>query len=80
MIQTAITPQDSEDDAMQSYIRDGEARAATLGNRGPTRFNENGKLHQDILDAYWRCGFYIFEDVLGPEELADIEVDLFDIM
>jgi hypothetical protein len=80
MIQTAITPQDSEDDAMQSYIRDGEARAATLGNRGPTRFNENGKLHQDILDAYWRCGFYIFEGVLGPEELADIEVDLFDIM
>jgi len=79
MNQTAINAQDEDDAAMQSYIREGEARAAKLGNRGPARFDENGKLHQDILDAYWRCGFYIFEGVLGPDELADIEADLFDI-
>ena len=37
-----------------------------LGNRGPIRFTAAGQLHPDILDAYWRCGFYIFEGVLGP--------------
>jgi len=80
MRQTAIDAQVNDDHAMQSYILSGEARAAKLGNRGPARFDENGKLQQNILDAYWRCGFYIFEDVLNPDELADIELDLFDIM
>jgi hypothetical protein len=61
--------------AMRAYCKDGEARAYALGNRGPIRFTEDGRLHPDILDAYWRCGFYVFEGVLGPEELADIEAD-----
>jgi hypothetical protein len=80
MNKTAIDAQVNDDNAMQSYILDGEARAAKLGNRGPAHFDQNGKLHPDILDAYWRCGFYIFEGVLDPNELADIEADLFDIM
>jgi hypothetical protein len=61
--------------AMRAYCQEGEARAYALGNRGPIRFTDDGKLHPDILDAYWRCGFYVFEGVLGPEELADIEAD-----
>ena len=70
----------SEEAAMQLYLRDGERRAATLGNRGPIRFTASGALHPDILDAYGRCGFYVFEGVLRPEELADIERDLHDIL
>ncbi|HZD26511.1 MAG TPA: phytanoyl-CoA dioxygenase family protein [Alphaproteobacteria bacterium] len=69
-----------EEAAMQAYLREGEARAYALGNRGPIRFNADGTLHDDILEAYWRCGFYIFEGVLGADELADIEADLHDIM
>jgi hypothetical protein len=61
---------------MQAYLRDGEQRALALGNRGPIRFTAEGKLHPDILAAYWRCGFYVFEGVLRAEELADIEADL----
>ena len=61
--------------AMQAYCQDGEERAYALGNRGPIRFTDDAKLHPDILAAYWRCGFYVFEGVLGPEELADIEAD-----
>jgi hypothetical protein len=61
--------------AMRAYCQEGEARAYALGNRGPIRFTEDGRLHPDILDAYRRCGFYVFEGVLGPEELADIEAD-----
>jgi hypothetical protein len=70
----------AEETAMQAYLRDGERRAYALGNRGPICFTADGKLRPEILDAYWRCGFYVFEGVLGREELADIEADLFDIM
>lgn len=64
---------------MADYIREGEKRAYALGNRGPVRFGDDGLLHPDILEAYWRCGFYIFEGVLGADELADIEADLIDM-
>ena len=65
---------------MQAYLREGERRALALGNRGPIRFDARGKLHPDVLDAYRRCGFYVFEGVLGQEELDDVEADLFDIL
>jgi hypothetical protein len=38
--------------AMQSYLRDGEARAFALGNRGPIRRTADGQIHPNILDAY----------------------------
>jgi hypothetical protein len=69
-----------EEVAMQAYLRAGERRAATLGNRGPIHFTDSGALHPEIVEAYWRCGFYVFEGVLKPEELSDIERDLFDIL
>jgi hypothetical protein len=69
-----------EETAMQAYLREGERRAHALGNRGPIRFTPDGALHPDIVEAYWRCGFYIFEGVLAADELADIERDLKDIL
>lgn len=75
---TTATNKDNSggDAAMQAYLRAGEARAYALGNRGPIRFNADGSLHEDITEAYWRCGFYVFEGVLGADELADIEADV----
>ncbi|HEU0060494.1 MAG TPA: hypothetical protein VFR19_11495, partial [Hyphomicrobiaceae bacterium] len=70
----------AEETAMQAYLRAGEAKAFALGNRGPIRFDENGRLAPDILAAYWRCGFYVFEGVLVPEELAHIEADVKEIL
>jgi hypothetical protein len=69
-----------EEAAMHAYLQEGERRAYSLGNRGPIRFTEDGALHPDILDAYWRCGFYVFEGVLAREELADIEADIHDVL
>ena len=69
----------AEDAAMRDYMAEGENRAYALGNRGPIRFTAEGSIHPDILEAYWRCGFYVFEGVLKPDELADIEADLHDI-
>ena len=61
---------------MAQYMRGGERRAATLGNRGPMRFSDDGALHPDILDAYWRTGFYVFEGVIGAEELGELRADI----
>ena len=67
---------DAHETAMRTYLREGEARAYALGNRGPIRRTEDGSIHPDILEAYWRCGFYVFEGVLSKEELAEIDADI----
>ena len=62
--------------AMAAYCREGEARAAAIGNRGPVRFGPDGKLHPDILDAYWQHGFYIFEGAVDVAEIEDLRRDM----
>ncbi|TAJ42057.1 MAG: phytanoyl-CoA dioxygenase [Reyranella sp.] len=62
--------------AMADYSRAGEARARALGNRGPIRFDADGKLDSAILDSYWTHGFYVFEGVVGAEELAELRADV----
>jgi len=57
---------------MSAYTEAGRQRALALGNRGPLRLTSAGALHPDILDAYWTHGFYVFEDVIAPAELADL--------
>ena len=69
-----------EEAALRAYCEAGAGRAHALGNRGPVRFDADGRVHPDILDAYQRCGFYILEGVLRPEELVDIENDIRDIL
>jgi ectoine hydroxylase-related dioxygenase (phytanoyl-CoA dioxygenase family) len=61
--------------AMADYLRDGEQRAAAIGNRGPVRFGPDGRLHPDILAAYRRHGYYVFEGVIGDRELAELRAD-----
>ncbi len=68
-----------EEAAFRAYCADGERRAMALGNRGPIRFTADGALHPEIVEAYSRHGFYVFEGVLGAEELADIEADFLNI-
>ena len=61
--------------AMEAYRKEGEASAMALGNRGPIRYNTDGSLSDDIVEAYWRCGFYVFEGVIRAQELADLDRD-----
>ncbi len=77
---TLAVDHNADEAVMRDYLREGERRALELNNRGPIRFNADGSLHADIVEAYWRCGFYIFEGVLGAGELADIDADLQDIL
>lgn len=61
---------------LHDYLKAGEARAYALGNRGPIRYGSDGKLHPDILAAYWEHGFYVFEQVVSSEELAELRADV----
>ena len=69
-----------EEAAMRSYRNEGTERAAALGNRGPLRFDAEGNLDPAILEAYSTHGFYVFEGVLGRDELDDLEHDLIEML
>jgi hypothetical protein len=61
---------------MEKYRAAGTRRALALDNRGPIRFSDDGSLDKQILDAYWKYGFYVFTNVLTAEERADLEQDV----
>ena len=61
---------------MADYSREGIARAMALGNRGPIKLDANGRLDPAIVESYWTHGFYVFEGVVGPEELAELRADV----
>ena len=63
-------------DAMRDYLLTGEQAALKLDNRGPIRFDASGRLAADILEKYSEYGFYVFENVIGTDELNDIQADM----
>jgi ectoine hydroxylase-related dioxygenase (phytanoyl-CoA dioxygenase family) len=63
-------------DAMRAYLTAGQEKALQLDNRGPIRFDSEGRLDASIVEAYSKYGFYIFENVLDADELEDIKADL----
>jgi len=65
---------------MADYLKAGEERARTLGNKGPVRFDDNGKLHPEIVDTYWKRGFYIFEGVVASEEIEALRADALNML
>ena len=76
---TAVDYGDDEA-AMEVYRAEGTARALAQPNRGPMRLDDNGRLVPEILEAYSRYGFYIFEGLLNEAELSDLEHDLHDML
>ena len=63
-------------DAVKNYLIEGQAKALELPNRGPLKFDTHGDIHEDILEAYSKFGFYVLEGVISDEELNDIRSDL----
>ena len=80
LFNTVETNYGDHEEAMAKYRAEGEDRAMNLDNRGPIRFDSDGRLSRDIVEAYWRCGFYVFENVIEQDELADIEQDVLNIL
>jgi len=65
-----------EAEAVRAYMIEGQARALAVPNRGPLRFDAAGNIHPDILAAYDEYGFFVFENAISPEELADLQADM----
>lgn len=63
-------------DSMRAYLDDGKKRALRLPNRGPIKYDENGEITTEILDAYWQYGFYVFTDVLSMDEVEELRADV----
>ncbi|MBE7636261.1 phytanoyl-CoA dioxygenase [Sneathiella sp. P13V-1] len=61
-------------EVMADFIAQGEQKAMALGNRGPARFDKDGNLHPEIMEKYWECGFYVFENFLSEDELSGLRV------
>jgi hypothetical protein len=61
---------------MADYMAEGTRRAHKIGNRGLVKRGADGKLDQGILEDYWEHGFYVFEGVVGAEELAELRADV----
>ena len=70
----------ADEAAMRDYLAQGKQRAHALNNRGPVRYTDDGAIHPDILSAYWKYGFYVFEDVLRQDELDELRADVKDMM
>ena len=65
---------------MNDYFSNGEIQAYTLPNRGPLKFTDDGELHPDILDAYWRYGFYVLEGAISSDEVGHLVADFESMM
>ena len=65
---------------MKVYQDAGVKLEQEIGNRGPMRFGPDGKLTPDILDAYWKHGYYIFEGVIGADEIAELRRDALEMV
>ena len=66
--------------AMQAYFDTGRTRALALPNRGSLEFLDNGDLHPDIQSSVDEHGFYVLKNLIGSDELGDIETGVFDIL
>ena len=71
----AIPASDHEVGMNDRYFVEGQNRAATLDNRGTLILDDDGRLDEQILDAYWRCGFYVFERALSSTERDELVSD-----
>ena len=66
--------------SMAEYMRDGERRGRAIGNRGPVRFASGNVLVDEILEAYWEHGFYVFENVVEAEELEELRAAMAEML
>lgn len=64
----------------EKYREVGKRRAYDLPNRGEIRYDTNSHVEQDILDSYFKHGFYVFEQVINPNEVQELRNDLDELL
>jgi ectoine hydroxylase-related dioxygenase (phytanoyl-CoA dioxygenase family) len=63
-------------DSIEPYVQQGIERAERLGNRGPIKFDAEGKLAPEIIEAYRRTGFYVFEGLVQADEISLLQEEM----
>lgn len=58
--------------AIADYVVERSRAADKLGSRGAVRYGADGNLHPDILAEFDTNGFYIFEGVIGIDEVTEL--------
>ena len=62
-------------DGLRAYQEAGLRLAQEIGNRGPLRLTDDGKLHPDILARFRKHGYYVFEGVVDRDEIEELRRD-----
>lgn len=65
---------------MATYAAEREHVAARLGTRGPLELGSDGRLTSTIVEAYREHGFYVFENVVGPDEVRSLRHAVEDVI
>jgi len=71
---------ESHKDAVNVYADAGVARARSLGNRGPLRYDSNGAVSAEILHAYNHYGFYVFENLIDSAEIDVLRLEFAELI
>jgi hypothetical protein len=58
---------------LKPYVGAGVKRATELGNRGPLKLGDGNKLAPDILNAFRKTGFYVFEGLIQAGEIGYLQ-------
>ena len=61
---------------LKPYVGAGVKRATELGNRGPLKLGDGNKLAPDILNAFRKTGFYVFEGLIQAGEIGYLQADI----
>ena len=67
-------------EGLAAYRDVGRHRAAEIGNSGPLRLTDRGRLHPDILATYRKHGYYIFSNLLGDREITELRDDVAEML
>jgi len=59
-------------DAMREYAIERQQAATQLAARGPLKLDTDGRLAPEILRAYRTHGFYVFKNVVAPDEISEL--------
>lgn len=65
---------------LHKYSEEGTQRALKLGNRGPLKLDENGRLDSEIVEKYREIGFYVFHQAVNQDELQEIRDEFNEVL
>lgn len=69
-----------EKTTLKDFFEEARHRALELPNRGPLTIGDDGTIDRNLLDSYWKYGFYILEDVLDASEMSELTSEFQDLL